>query len=95
MPATFFFPCLSDKRQVSEGYGRTAEGQQPAGNSSILLMTTTLSYLECILLCSQDHNCRTASFHLHQLTCTMFGPDSYTHLIPDLESKTFIRQGYT
>ena len=89
------FPVIfSDSNNPTEGHGVTVLGHQPAGVSSSLSVTNVMSYLECVLLCGQDHRCRVAEFNFDLLTCVTLGPGSHSGLTPNPQSQTFVRNGF-
>ncbi|KAK3764724.1 hypothetical protein RRG08_042034 [Elysia crispata] len=90
-----FALCGNHKNLPTEAHGRTILGQQPAGVSSSLSVTKVLSYLECVLLCGQDHRCRVAEFNFDLLTCLTLGPGSYTGFTPNSRCQVFIRNGFS
>ncbi|KAK3764721.1 hypothetical protein RRG08_042031 [Elysia crispata] len=87
--------CGNHENLPTEAFGTTILGQQPTGISSSLSVTKVLSYLECVLLCGQDHRCRVAEFKIDFLTCMTLGPGSYESFSVNVQSKTFVRKGFT
>ncbi|GFS03669.1 hypothetical protein ElyMa_002892700 [Elysia marginata] len=78
----------------TEANGVSHPGQHAVDVSSSLSVTKVFSYLECVLLCGQDHRCRAAEFNSELLTCMKLGPGSYTGLVANINSQMFVRNGF-
>ncbi|GFR70336.1 hypothetical protein ElyMa_000324900 [Elysia marginata] len=81
--------CGNHFNLPTEAHGVSKPYQKADGVSSNLSVTKVFSYLECALLCGQDHRCRAAVFNSDLLTCMTLGPNSYAGLIESSEHMTF------
>ncbi|GFS03683.1 hypothetical protein ElyMa_002893100 [Elysia marginata] len=79
---------------ATEAHGVSTPGHQAVGVSSSLSVTKVFSYLECVLLCGQDHRCRAAEFNSDLLTCMTLGPGSYSGFTANVNSQMFVRNGF-
>ncbi|GFR85030.1 hypothetical protein ElyMa_004162800 [Elysia marginata] len=73
--------------------GRTYPGQQPdVIQSDSTAVTSSVNYfLLCVSLCGHDDICVAVEFNSDLLTCTTFRANSYSNLIDNPASKTFVK----
>ncbi|KAK3764722.1 hypothetical protein RRG08_042032 [Elysia crispata] len=86
--------CGNHENLPTEAHGVTKFGQQPTNVGSILSNTKAVSYLECVLLCGQDHRCRMAEFNFDLLTCMTLESVAFVRFIPNKQFQTFVRNGF-
>ncbi|KAK3767269.1 hypothetical protein RRG08_059711 [Elysia crispata] len=86
--------CGNHQQQTAEARGSNMYGQQPANVTWSLSLTTMSTYLECALLCGQDHRCRVAAFSSDLLTCQTLAAGSYTNFTQNSAFQTFLRAGF-
>ncbi|GFS03660.1 endonuclease-reverse transcriptase [Elysia marginata] len=82
-----FALCGNHANLPSEARGISTLGQQAAGVSSSLSVTTVATYLQCVAVCGRDYRCRAAEFNLDLLTCMTLGPGSYTGFTANSQSR--------
>ncbi|GFR78088.1 hypothetical protein ElyMa_003986000 [Elysia marginata] len=87
--------CGNHVNLPTEAHGASNPGQHAVGVSSSLSVTKVFSYLECVLLCGQDHRCRAAEYNSDLLTCMTLGPGSYSGLAGNINSQMFVRNGFS
>ncbi|RUS74478.1 hypothetical protein EGW08_017753 [Elysia chlorotica] len=86
--------CGNHSKLPTETRGVTFLDQRPADVTSVLSVVKLGSYLECVLVCGQDHRCRTAEFQSGRRACTLLGPGGNSGLVASAGSRTFVREAF-
>ncbi|GFN90316.1 hypothetical protein PoB_001682200 [Plakobranchus ocellatus] len=79
---------------MMEAYGTTVHGREPADTSFKLSESTASSYIECVVMCSQETLCRLVNFRSDISSCTLLGPGTLNVTIENTVSTTFIRVSF-
>ncbi|GFN90294.1 LOW QUALITY PROTEIN: Fdsig-like [Plakobranchus ocellatus] len=79
---------------MTEAYGTTVHGQEPVDKSFRLTESAASSYMECVVMCSQETLCRLADFRRDISTCTLLGPGTLDDTTENAASTTFIRASF-
>ncbi|RUS91876.1 hypothetical protein EGW08_000447 [Elysia chlorotica] len=87
--------CGNHKNPPGESRGTTTRGQMVATVKPILSVSQLPTYVECVLTCSLDHECRAVEYDLDLLSCSLIGQYTSTGVTPNPRIFTYVREVFS